>query len=87
MYLSETFGHTIDFNVQDSDGDTPLHDASRFGYTGVIAALLKGGASLWMKNHSGRTPFNEAEMYEQVEAMNLLQSKHKNFFKRLLLIG
>jgi ankyrin repeat protein len=71
--LSETFGNTIDFTIPDSDGDTPLHDAARFGHEAVIEALLKsGGAGLSMKNNGGRTPYEEAKKYEQVKAMSLL---------------
>ncbi|KXZ44523.1 hypothetical protein GPECTOR_66g251 [Gonium pectorale] len=44
----------------DKDGDTPLHNASHWGQTGVVQALLRAGAPLEARNNDGLTPLHGA---------------------------
>ena len=55
-----------DVNVQDADGNTPLHwavDTSHASdkYVSIIQALLNKGARIDIKNKSGKTPQDMAE--------------------------
>jgi catalase (peroxidase I) len=53
----------LDANAQDFSGDTALHDAARFGHAKVVDILIKGGASLSIKNKKGQTPYDVAVQY------------------------
>jgi ankyrin repeat protein len=57
----------MDPNVQDSNGDTALHDASRFGHTEVVKALLAKGADKSIKNSKDKTAADVAKDYEKVD--------------------
>jgi ankyrin repeat protein len=59
----------MDPNVQDSNGDTALHDASRFGHTEVVKALLAEGAEKNIKNSKGKTASDVAKDYEKMEVV------------------
>ncbi|KXZ43634.1 hypothetical protein GPECTOR_84g310 [Gonium pectorale] len=48
------------FDVANVDGDTPLHNASHAGQTGVVQALLRAGAPLEVRNNDGLTPLHRA---------------------------
>jgi len=50
-------------NAQDFSGDTALHDSARFGHAKVVDTLIKGGASLSIKNKKGQTPYDVAVEY------------------------
>lgn len=43
-------------NIQDENGDTPLHIAVRQGFLGTARILLEAGAYLDIKNNNGLTP-------------------------------
>lgn len=43
-------------NIQDGNGDTPLHIAVRQGFLGTAKILLEAGAYLDIKNNNGLTP-------------------------------
>lgn len=58
----------MDPNVQDSAGDTPLHDASRFGHMDVIKQLTNGGADKTIKNNKGKTAADVAKDYDKKDA-------------------
>jgi len=51
-YLATLDGTNV--NAVDADGDTPLHDAARFGHKAVVEALLKAGADKTIKNKEGK---------------------------------
>ena len=53
----------VNVNVADKSGNTPLHDAARFGHLGVAKILVNSGASLSMKNKNGMTPIDLAKEY------------------------
>lgn len=40
----------------DADGDTPLHNAARGGWTEIVETLLLEGASPLVRNKLGETP-------------------------------
>lgn len=40
----------------DTDGDTPLHNAARGGWTEIVETLILEGASPLVKNKVGETP-------------------------------
>jgi ankyrin repeat protein len=44
-----------DVNAVDADGDTPLHDAAKFGHDAVVDALLKAGADKAIRNKEGKS--------------------------------
>lgn len=52
----------LDANLQDHDGDTPLHDACRFGQLNCVK-LLMGVTDLTKKNSEGQTPKDIAVEY------------------------
>eukprot|EP00978_Attheya_sp_CCMP212_P007044 scaffold16432_cov69-Attheya_sp.AAC.2 len=50
-YLIESANTKININAQDVEGDTPLHDAAKYGHVKVVEALLKAGADNSIVNH------------------------------------
>ena len=59
-------------NAINSDGDTPLHEAARWGKERIVALLLQHGADLTIPNNWGRTPVQEAESYKRTVVQKLL---------------
>ena len=55
-----------DPNVADCYGDTPLHDAARFGHNNCVGQLVQGGASVHARNSKGQTPADVAVAYGKV---------------------
>ena len=47
-------------NIQDNGGNTPLHDAVRFGRLSLVSKLLKHGANPNAKNKEGLTPLHSS---------------------------
>ena len=60
-------------NVQDYNGDTPLHDAARFGHAEVARRLLQGGADPSLRNKEGQTVLGVAEEYSKPEVVATLK--------------
>ena len=52
-------------SVQDSAGDTPLHDAIRYGHTATVELLLAAGASTSVKNNLGQDAAGIAAAFEK----------------------
>ena len=44
-----------DLNARDPHGNTPLMEAARKGWSGVVQLLLRGGADLHRRNNAGQT--------------------------------
>lgn len=53
----------MNVDAQDSNGDTPLNDATRFGHVEVVESLLKAGASRDIKNKDGKTALDLCAEY------------------------
>jgi uncharacterized protein len=51
-------------NLQDADGDTPLHIAAQVGNLEVLQLLLAKGANVNAKNNVGGTPLMWAAVYD-----------------------
>ncbi len=56
----------------DKHGNTPLHDATRYGHTGVAALLLDRGADLESKRLNGSTALHYAAWYGRTDVAALL---------------
>jgi ankyrin repeat protein len=53
--------HGAKINVQDKDGDTPLHGAASMGHAEVVTVLIRSDADLSKANNLGLTPIHQAE--------------------------
>ncbi|CAD7700576.1 unnamed protein product [Ostreobium quekettii] len=60
LMVSITWIRGLDIDDADAQGRTPLHGASANGHTGVLKALLEGGAAWNAKDVEGRTPWDVA---------------------------
>src|SRR4029453_16577897 len=67
--------HGANANVQDADGDTPLHGAAQNGTVEIINLLLDKGANPNAKNKLGGTPLMWAAVYGNDDAARLLLSR------------
>jgi ankyrin repeat protein len=61
-----------DPTVQDKDGRTPFHLASRLGTCGSVRMILKQGADPTVQDKDGRTPFHEASLEGHVEVVRMI---------------
>jgi Ankyrin repeats (3 copies) len=59
----------LDIDVQDEDGDTPLHHAGRRGHIDLVIELLKRGAVI-SSNKKKRTALIDAYAFNQVQVAN-----------------
>lgn len=57
----------IDINVQDFNGNTPLHDAASLGSTESLEVLVKKGAITDIRNNRGKTPLDVARVGTEVQ--------------------
>jgi len=63
-------------DVQDSDGDTALHDACKFGHPGCVRAMLAANgaaAAMRARNKQGKTPADLASEYGKTEVVQILR--------------
>ena len=67
LYLSE---HNI--NVQNNDGDTPLHVACRYGNSPIVETLMRAGADETITNDRRKSPSQVAEMAGHYELPRML---------------
>ncbi|GHM58281.1 MAG: hypothetical protein sGL2_04310 [Candidatus Mesenet longicola] len=74
----------VDSNTKTNYGNTPLHEAILLGNLPAIKLLLDNGASLFIKNRWGITPYSlllDHSCYDKERIMDLLSSdeeiKHK----------
>ena len=71
--VNELIAHHADVNAADTAGWTPLHYAAYFGAGNeLIAALLKGGASIDARNDRGITPLYFATALAHAEQVKFL---------------
>ena len=50
------------FSFQDSDGDTPLHDAIAKKRDDIVSLLLEGGADITLSNNNGFNSLQHAAL-------------------------
>lgn len=50
-----------DANVQNLEGDTPLHLAAKLGHVEIQRALIKAGGDITVKNAMGKSPADLAK--------------------------
>ena len=60
-------------NTRDSVGDTPLHDAVRFGHETVARHLLAAGADTAIRNNHGQTALDVAVQHGYTSIAQLIQ--------------
>ena len=63
-------GHKI--NVQNNDGNTPLHLACYTGHSDIVETLMLAGADETITNDEGKTPAQVAESKRHSELLKLL---------------
>ncbi|HEX8433665.1 ankyrin repeat domain-containing protein [Archangium sp.] len=66
--LAQLLDSGVDINIQDSDGWTPLHVAAEQGLLRTVNYLLARGANPNIKTTRGRTAYDVASGYAQVQA-------------------
>ena len=62
-----------DPNLQNRDGDTPLHLAANLELLKMVEALLAGGAKLDIPNRGGNTPLKRAKVSGNKEIIALME--------------
>jgi len=62
----------LNLNVQDHYGDTPLHDAAKFGHPGVAKILVDAGADQTIKNNAGKDAHALAVEHQKPAVISLL---------------
>jgi len=67
---------SMDLNVQDNDGNTPLHTACENGNIDIAKALLTAGANQNVENKEKKKPFQVAKP-KDVEALRKLLSNRR----------
>lgn len=68
-----------DPNARDEDGDTPLHDAARYGNTpGKLEALLESGADPTLRNNAGKLPSDYVRENEALLGSHVLEKLGAN---------
>ena len=62
----------IPVDQQDSNGDTALNDACRFGHTAVVEILLAAKANAGIQNNAGKDAAGVAAEYGQAAVAEML---------------
>ena len=74
--VSALVEHECDINVQDAEGNTPLHVAILNQHSPIIEILLRqANIDLKAKNQVGQTPFATALMRKNNSASSLILKK------------
>lgn len=60
LYFSEHVGVRLDVNAINTNGDTALHHAARWGYEGIVSILLEYGANPSLENKRKLSPSHYA---------------------------
>lgn len=67
----------INVDTPDSKGDTPCHDAARFGHTGVVKQLMAAGCDLSFCNKAGQTALDLAVAFGKDDTAKVLKARSK----------
>lgn len=71
---------SLDFNVPNNKGDTPLHKAAYGESTDMVQFLLEKGADPNRPNGNNRTPGHNAAFKTRVESLNLMLEHGLNVY-------
>ena len=77
-FLVTLFQNVINLDIQDCNGDTPLHIACRAGLESMVEMLCDGGASPTVRNNHGKYPLDEAKTHRTYQVMHLTMQKQKH---------
>ena len=69
MYITHTCTRT---HTQDSEGDTPLHDAISKKRDDMVQLLLEGNADVSLTNNNGFTPLHHASLRGNIGAVRMI---------------
>ena len=72
MYLS-LLQCDCSINISDSNGDTPLHYCSEVGTYPIASFLVARGADVNIRNKSGKSPLELAELWKLNDIVELLK--------------
>lgn len=75
LYFTEQMRMPLDTSPANINMDTPLHHASKWGYTGIVEILLEHGADIKARNRRGLTPMSIAH---NTQVCRLLESGTSN---------
>jgi ankyrin repeat protein len=74
-FLLETEGLRMDCNIQDSDGDSALHNAAQMGHVDIVAKVLIAGVDVNLRNSNGETALHCAvEIGDETIAAEILEA-------------
>ncbi|KAG9350865.1 hypothetical protein JZ751_024754 [Albula glossodonta] len=65
--------HGADVNIQDSDGNLPLHLAAREGNLDVVTFLFPRTAEPMRRNTQGKTAYDMATMHNRLQTAQWIQ--------------
>ncbi|GAW27422.1 putative ankyrin-3 isoform X11 [Rosellinia necatrix] len=65
-------------SAQDQQGNTPLHEAAKYGFRDIVCTLLSADAPLLVKNQSGMVPADFAMHYGHDQIFILIFEKMAN---------
>ncbi|MEO2196960.1 MAG: ankyrin repeat domain-containing protein, partial [bacterium] len=77
----------VDVNLPSGNGSTPLHDAVRRGFGGVIRQLVERGADVNAPNGRDQTPLHLAESRQTVPGSNGAQTTRPDIAELLRELG
>lgn len=60
IFFKEFCLSNLKIDIQNDNGDNPIHLASKWGYEGIVALLLEHGADPWLPNKKGKTAIDFA---------------------------
>lgn len=70
-----------DINLQDVNGNTPMHDAAGHPQDHTLRVLLDKGAKIDVRNHRGQTPLDTARANGRRTNLKLLMEKYADELK------
>ncbi|XP_055998045.1 ankyrin repeat and sterile alpha motif domain-containing protein 1B-like isoform X10 [Ostrea edulis] len=76
----------IQVNLQNSDGETPLHSAAQYGFTPTVKILLEYNADPTIRNLKDESPLDLAARYGRVEVVQCLIDKCPDLVQSPILI-